>query len=159
MRILTWNINSVRLRAPLLKKVAKALDPDIICLQETKSPDEFFPVNDIESFGYKHTHFHGMKSYNGVAVLSRVPFKTTEIHHRVGKKDCRHISVHVESKKLKKPVEIHCLYVPAGGDEPDPKINEKFDHKLKFVDEMTKWFGANYKPDSPLIALGDFNIA
>jgi exodeoxyribonuclease-3 len=159
MRILTWNINSVRLRAPLLKKVAKALDPDIICLQETKSPDEFFPLEAVKDMGYNHAHIHGMKSYNGVAVLSRMPFKSTEIHHRVSKKDCRHISVHVESKKFKKPVEIHCLYVPAGGDEPDPKINEKFDHKLKFVDEMTNWFSANYKPDTPLVALGDFNIA
>src|ERR1041385_957628 len=118
MRILTWNINSVRLRAPLLKKVAKALDPDIICLQETKSPDEFFPVDAVKAMGYNHAHIHGMKGYHGVAVLSRLPSKSTEIHHRVSKKACRHISVHVESKKFKKPVEIHCLYVPAGGDEP-----------------------------------------
>src|SRR3982751_6209817 len=136
MRILTWNINSVRLRAKLLKKVAVACKADIICLQETKTPDEFFPLKEVEAMGYKYTHIHGMKSYNGVAVLSKLPFTTAEIHHRVGKQDCRHVSVHIDSKKFKKPVEVHCLYIPAGGDEPDPKINDKFDHKLKFVDEM-----------------------
>jgi len=159
MRIMTWNINSVRLRIDLLKKIARDCDPDIICLQETKTPDEFFPLEAVEAMGYIHTHIHGMKSYNGVAVLSRVPFRTVEIHHRVGRQDCRHVSVHVDSKKFKKPVEIHCLYIPAGGDEPDPKINDKFDHKLKFVDEMAGWFAKNCKPATPMIALGDFNIA
>lgn len=159
MRILTWNINSVRLRAPLLKKIVKKHAPDIICLQETKTPDEFFPLKEVTGIGYAHTHIHGMKSYNGVAVLSRIPFATKEIYHRVGRKDCRHIAVQVQSKKFKKPVELHCLYIPAGGDIPDPKQNEKFDHKLKFVDEMARWFRDNRKADAPLIALGDFNIA
>lgn len=159
MRILTWNINSVRLRAPHLKKLAALCDPDIICLQETKTPDEHFPFAEVEAAGFKHTHIHGMKSYNGVAVLSRHPFTAQEIHHRVKKQDCRHIAVQVKLKKFKKPVEIHCLYIPAGGDIPDPAVNDKFDHKLKFVDEMSRWFKKNYTPDDPLVALGDFNIA
>jgi len=144
---------------PLLGKIAKTCKPDIICLQETKTPDEHFPIEAVTALGYKHTHIHGMKSYNGVAILSRVPFTTTEIHHRVGKKDCRHIAAQIQSKKFKKPVELHCLYIPAGGDEPDPDINEKFKHKLKFVDEMTRWFKKNRTADAPLVALGDFNIA
>ena len=159
MRILTWNINSVRLRAPLLARVAKKSNADIICLQETKTPDEFFPHAAVEKMGYTHTHIHGMKSYNGCAILSRAPFTTSEIHHRVDRQDCRHISVHIDSKKFKKPVEIHCLYIPAGGDIPDPKLNDKFAHKLNFVDEMATWFAKNYKSSAPLIALGDFNIA
>lgn len=159
MRILTWNINSVRLRMPLLKKIARKHAPDVICLQETKTPDEFFPLKEIAGLGYEHTHIHGMKSYNGVAILSRAPFETKEIHRRVGKEDCRHIAAQIQSKKFKKPVELHCLYVPAGGDVPDPKQNDKFDHKLKFVDEMARWFRENRAADAPLIALGDFNIA
>lgn len=159
MRICTWNINSVRLRAPIVLRMMKQCQPDIVCLQETKTLDEFFPLQTFIEAGYKHTHIHGQKSYNGVAVLSKVPFTSTEIHHRVGREDCRHIAVCVDSKKLKKPVELHCLYIPAGGDIPDPEVNEKFDHKLKFVDEMTSWFKKNKKPDAPLIALGDFNIA
>jgi len=159
MRILTWNINSVRLRLPLLQKLAKSHAPDIICLQETKTVDETFPLTAVEDLGYKYTHIHGMKSYNGVAILGRVPFTTSEIHHRCGKQDCRHVSVHVASKKFKKPVEIHCLYIPAGGDIPDRKANEKFDHKLKFVDEMARWFKEERSAKNPMIALGDFNIA
>ena len=158
MRLLTWNINSVRLRLPLVKKLIKKSAPDIICLQETKTPDEFFPLAALVDEGYQYTHIHGMKSYNGVAILSRVPFVSQEIHHRVGREDCRHVSVHLKTAKAKK-VDIHCLYIPAGGDIPDPKLNDKFDHKLKFVDEMTRWFKGNYKNDDALIALGDFNIA
>lgn len=159
MRIVTWNINSVRLRLPQLLKLMAQEQPDIICLQETKTPDEHFPVQAVSDAGYAYTHIHGMKSYNGVAVLSRVPFTTQEIYHRVGREDRRHISVHLDVPKFKKPLEIHCLYIPAGGDEPDPAINDKFDHKLKFVDEMTSWFARHYSQDDPLIALGDFNIA
>jgi exodeoxyribonuclease-3 len=159
MRILTWNINSVRLRLPLLKRVLKKCEPDIVCLQETKTMDEFFPVQNIVDAGYAHTHIHGMKSYNGVAILSRVPFTAQEIYHRVDRQDCRHVAVHVDSKKLKRHVEVHCLYIPAGGDIPDPAVNNKFEHKLNFVDEMTRWFGKNYKPSDALVALGDFNIA
>ena len=73
MRIATWNINSLRLRLPMLSKVVKALRPDMVCLQETKVEDGLFPLNDIQELGFKHVLFRGMKSYNGVAILSRVP--------------------------------------------------------------------------------------
>lgn len=159
MRIATWNINSVRLRAPLVLRFMKEHKPDVICLQETKTPDEHFPAAAFADAGYRHMHYHGMKSYNGVAVLSRKPFKTTEVYHRVNREDCRHIAVYFESKKFKEPLALHCLYVPAGGDEPDPAVNEKFAHKLEFVDEMTRWFKKHCRPDAPLVALGDFNIA
>ena len=161
MRICTWNINSVRLRSALLKKLAKACAPDIICLQETKTPDEFFPLAAVEALGYVHTHVHGMKAYNGVAVLSKVPFTTTEIHHRVGREDRRHISVHVASKKFKKPVEIHCLYIPAGGDMcPIRRSTTSSRTSWLFVDEMAAWFAVKItKGDAPLVVLGDLNIA
>lgn len=153
MKIATWNINSVRLRAPIVVQLMKEEKPDIICLQETKTPDEFFPFEAFEEEGYKHIHIHGMKSYNGVCILSRIPFKKKEIHHRVGKEDCRHIAATFDN------FELHNLYIPAGGDEPDRKINEKFGHKLDFVDEMASWFAKNYTPKKQLIVLGDFNIA
>jgi exodeoxyribonuclease-3 len=159
VRVLTWNINSVRLRAPLVQRVIRKAKPDIICLQETKTPDEFFPIEMFQGEGYNHAHVHGMKSYNGVAILSRHPFTTTEIYHRVGREDCRHVSAHVKAKDIARPVEIHCLYIPAGGDEPDVKVNDKYAHKLDFVDEMTRWFKDERAPDTPMVALGDFNIA
>ncbi len=153
MRIITWNINSVRLRIGLVKRVLAEYKPDILCLQETKTPDEHFPLEAIHKAGYEHVHFQGMKSYNGVAIISRVPFIATDIHHRCGKEDCRHISASF------KDFDLHNLYIPAGGDEPDPVINDKYKHKLDFVEEMTGWFKANHKPGQPVVALGDFNIA
>lgn len=153
MRVLTWNINSVRLRIGLLLRLLSEQEPDIVCLQETKCPDEHFPADDLRSAGYAHLHFHGMKSYNGVAIISRHPFENPKNYDRVDKPDCRHISARFRD------FELHNLYIPAGGDEPDPKINDKFAHKLDFVDEMAKWFKDQYTADIPLIAAGDFNIA
>jgi exodeoxyribonuclease-3 len=153
MKIVTWNINSVRLRAETVMKMVRYLTPDIICLQETKTPDEFFPHEIFEKTGFKYRHIHGMKSYNGVAILSKVPFTTHDIHHRCGKEDCRHIAAKF------KGFELHNLYIPAGGDIPDPDENEKFKHKLDFVDEMAQWFANNYTSKQKLIAVGDFNIA
>ncbi len=172
MKIITWNINSVRLRAPMVVKLMEEEQPDIICLQETKTPDEFFPHDVFKAAGYEHIHIHGMKSYNGVCILSRIPFERTDIHHRVGKEDCRHISAsfYKEGKKAQagKPAtpdsgdhlfDLHNLYIPAGGDEPNRAVNEKFGHKLDFVKEMTDWFADTYSANSPVITLGDFNIA
>src|SRR5579875_3532502 len=73
LRIATWNINSLRLRLPLLDHLVRELDPDVICLQETKVPDELFPDAAPGELGYPHVARRGMKGYNGVAILSRLP--------------------------------------------------------------------------------------
>jgi exodeoxyribonuclease III len=153
IKIVTWNINSVRLRAPIVVDMMRELQPDIVCLQETKCPDELFPSKVFEDEGYVHQHFHGMKSYNGVAILSKLPFLGKDIHHRVGRQDCRHIAASF------KGFELHNIYIPAGGDIPDPDENDKFAHKLDFVDELNGWFKDRYSKDQSLIAVGDFNIA
>ncbi len=153
MKIVTWNINSVRLRAPIVVKLMQEENPDIICLQETKTLDEFFPRETFEAEGYKHIHIKGMKSYNGVCILSKHKFDAADIHARVEKDDCRHISVKV------KGIDLHNIYIPAGGDEPDRKVNEKFGHKLDFLAEMTSWFSDKYKANDNVVVLGDFNIA
>lgn len=153
MRILTWNINSVRLRLPLLLDLLRLTNADIACLQETKTPDEFFPREALVDAGYKHIHINGMKGYNGVAILSRLPFKDPRIHSRCGKDDSRHISAQFDG------FELHNLYIPAGGDIPDPDVNDKFRHKLDFIEDVTNFFAKNYRSKDPLVALGDFNIA
>jgi exodeoxyribonuclease-3 len=158
MRILTWNINSVRLRMPLLRKLVQHTNPDVVCLQETKVVNDKFPLDEIAEEGYVHAHIDGMKSYNGVAILSKHEFNQTHVHDRVNKKDCRHISVNLPSKQGMN-FDIHCVYVPAGGDEPDPEINDKFAHKLDFVDEMSEWYKNNHTSECPIIVAGDFNIA
>jgi exodeoxyribonuclease III len=153
MNIMTWNINSVRLRAELVLKAADILKADVVCLQETKTPDEFFPHDVFEAAGFKYRHINGMKGYNGVAILSRRPFENTGIHSRVGREDCRHIAVKFSE------FELHNLYIPAGGDIPDRDQNEKFGHKLDFVDDLTGYFSHMYQSSSPLMVVGDFNIA
>ena len=74
MRLITWNINSVRLRIGLVRRLLEEQRPDILCLQETKTPDDLFPREAFEALGYRHMLVHGMKGYNGVAILSRMPF-------------------------------------------------------------------------------------
>lgn len=143
----------MRLRLPLVLKLLKDKAPDILCLQETKCPDEHFPFEAFRAAGYEHIHIQGMKSYNGQAILSKLPFTDTEIHHRCGKEDCRHIAVKFDG------FDLHNLYIPAGGDEPDVAVNDKYAHKLDFVDEMTGWFAERYSASDKVIAVGDFNIA
>ena len=153
MRVITWNINSVRLRLGLVKKLTGEAAPDILCLQETKCQDQYFPVDDLRAMGYAHQHFHGMKSYNGVAILAKHPLTARAVYHRAGREDCRHIAAQAGG------IELHNLYIPAGGDEPDPAINDKYAHKLAFIDEMTRWFKGRYRARDRLVAVGDFNIA
>lgn len=157
MRLMTWNINSVRLRLPLLSKILKAEKPDVFCLQETKTPDEFFPADDLRSLGYAHGFFTGMKGYNGVAIFSKFPLADTAIYKRVGKSDCRHISARVKAPG--RTFELHNIYIPAGGYEPDIEGNEKFRHKLDFVDELAAWFPKERSAKDPMIVVGDLNIA
>jgi exodeoxyribonuclease-3 len=157
LRVATWNINSLRLRLPLLPGLIAALDPDIICLQETKVPDELFPAAALIELGYPFVAFRGMKSYNGVAIASRVPFEVRgEAPDWCARGDCRHLWVTLDLPSG--PIELHDFYVPAGGDIPDRDQNEKFGHKLDFVREATDWF-ANGGGRSRTILVGDLNIA
>ena len=137
LKLTTWNINSVRLRIDLVAKFIKAVRPDVLCLQEIKCPDDAFPRKRFKRLGYEHIALNGQKGYHGVAVISRLPFDSKTMKGYCGKTDCRHIgAVLGEQAGLRDPLTMHNFYVPAGGDEPDPKINPKFAHKLAFLDEM-----------------------
>lgn len=156
LKIITWNINSVRLRTPLLEKLIEQHNPDIICLQETKVEDQKFPFKPFRDLGYEHIEINGQKGYHGVAILSRLAITKSNKRSFCGKEDTRHISVDVETSTG--PLRIHNFYVPAGGDEPDPQINEKFDHKLKFLDEMETWLTGS-ETNMQAVLVGDLNIA
>ena len=156
-RIITWNINSVRLRFPLLERLVKETQPDIVALQETKCPDALMPVRALHALGFPYIHFNGMKGYNGVALLSKVPLSDPMVHGRVLKEDCRHVEASIELPDRR--IALHNLYIPAGGDIPDVDLNDKFKHKLGFVREMTEWFPVRHTKKDQAIALGDFNIA
>jgi exodeoxyribonuclease III len=157
LRVATWNINSLRLRLPLLDRLVAALNPDVICLQETKVPDDLFPAAGPIELGYPFVSFSGMKGYNGVAILSRLPLSPLQITPNWCERgDCRHVAVTLDLPSG--PVELHDFYVPAGGDIPDPVANPKYAHKLAFVAEATNWFAAR-PPLSRTILVGDLNIA
>ena len=91
LKITTWNINSVRLRINLIAKFLKSARPDVLCLQETKCPDDAFPLKRFTRLGYEYSALNGQKGYHGVAVLSRVPFDRFDVNSFCGKTDCRHI--------------------------------------------------------------------
>src|SRR3984957_16588607 len=96
--IAAWNINSLRLRQGLLHHLMDGLKPDIICLQETKVPDELFPESIAGAIGFPHVLKRGMKGYNGVAILSRLPLTLIENSPDwCAKNDCRHIAARVET--------------------------------------------------------------
>ncbi len=156
MKITTWNINSVRLRMPLVAHFLADAAPDVLCLQETKCRDAEFPMKDFVSLGYKHAAINGQKGYHGVAVVSKTPLRLIEKRDFCEKGDARHIAVEVESKGG--PITLHNFYVPAGGDEPDVEINPKFAHKLGFLDEMTQW-GRQGAAKGRVALVGDLNIA
>lgn len=152
-RIATWNINSVRLRLPLLLRLMVEYAPDVICLQETKCQDADFPAAALRDAGYPHQHIAGMKSYNGMAIVSRQPLVAPGLLNWYGQQDCRHIHA-----RLANGIELHNVYVPAGGDLPDPVANPKFAHKLGFVAEQAAWW-QQQEPNLARILLGDLNIA
>jgi exodeoxyribonuclease-3 len=154
LTLLTWNINSVRLRIKVLGRVIARCQPDVICLQETKTPDEFFPREALERLGYRHIHISGMKGYNGVAIVSRVPLTETRVEHWCEREDCRHAVA-----RLPGGIELHNVYVPAGGDVPDPDENPKFAHKLRFLDELARWFQGQRAKGRPSVIVGDLNVA
>jgi exodeoxyribonuclease-3 len=153
LRIATWNINSVRLRLKLLAELASLSDADVICLQETKATNDVFPSAAIAELGYPHQHFQGDKGYNGVAILSRLELGGQGRRLWAGREDSRHVEA-----ILPGGIEVHCVYVPAGGDIPDPAANEKFAHKLEFLDHLAAyWGGAD--ASAARILVGDLNVA
>lgn len=151
LTIATWNINSVRLRADLVARFLAEAAPDILCLQEIKTPVDKFPTAAFAEVGYPHLVARGQKGYNGVAILARVPIEDAGHTDFCALGDARHVAARLADGTI-----LHNLYIPAGGDEPDPEANPKFAHKLKFLAELADWGAAL---SGPAILVGDLNIA
>ncbi|MEM7239613.1 MAG: exodeoxyribonuclease III [Pseudomonadota bacterium] len=151
LKIATWNINSVRLRIDLVTAFLREVGPDVLCLQETKSPVEKIPAEALAEAGYPGLVARGQKGYNGVAIISRSPLEDAGHIDWCGKGDARHVAAHLPGGAV-----LHNFYVPAGGDEPDRVKNVKFAHKLDFVAEMASWGASDPQPG---ILVGDLNIA
>jgi exodeoxyribonuclease-3 len=160
LTLATWNINSVRLRLPLVLYFLQQYQPDVLCLQETKCPDGVFPVSELRKLGYPYLALNGQKGYHGVAILSRLPFAEEQRREFCGKGDARHLCVTLAPEAgAAHGVAVHNFYVPAGGDDPDPLTNPKFAHKLAFLDEMSEWFARDKVAAGPSVLVGDLNIA
>ncbi|WP_372839549.1 exodeoxyribonuclease III [Phaeovulum sp.] len=152
LTIATWNINSVRLREGLVARLLREEAPDVLCLQECKSPVEAIPMQAFRELGYDHIVARGQKGYNGVAILSRLPLMDAGSEDFAQLGHARHVAARMESGLV-----IHNLYVPAGGDVPDRAENEKFGQKLDYLTELRDHFRWQ-KPDRAIL-VGDLNIA
>ncbi len=152
LTIATWNINSVRLREPIVLKLLQEEGPDVLCLQETKSPVEKIPTESFAAAGYGHMIARGQKGYNGVAILSKQPIQDVGGEDFASLGHARHVA-----GRLENGVVIHNFYVPAGGDVADREQNEKFGQKLDYLTEMRDWFHAA-RPERAVL-VGDLNIA
>jgi exodeoxyribonuclease-3 len=148
----TWNINSVRLRESLVARLMTEQSPDILCLQECKSPVENIPMAQFQDLGYRHMVARGQKGYNGVAILSKLPLMDAGSRDFANLGHARHVAARLENG-----VTIHNCYVPAGGDIPDRDLNEKFGQKLDFLTEMRDLF--RWEKPARSILVGDLNIA
>lgn len=157
LKIASWNINSVRLRASSVVRFLEGWKPDVLTLQETKCPQGQFPTSAFNDCGYQFIAEKGQSGYHGVAIISRIPFKNQHSRQFCSKDDARHVSITLDRPN---PVTVHSFYVPAGGDIPDPLQNEKFAHKMDFLSEMCDWLTIKQlKKDGPSVLTGDLNIA
>ena len=154
LRLATWNINSIRQRLDHLARFSDEVRPDVVCLQEIKVRNEDFPAQHLSDLGYEHQVIRGQKSYNGVAIVSRVAFEQEGASNWCGRDDRRHAFV-----RLPGGIELHNFYVPSGGPTPDPEVNDKFAHKLQFLSEMAAWGKREGVARRRRLLVGDLNVA
>ncbi|MGJ4939079.1 exodeoxyribonuclease III [Bradyrhizobium sp. HKCCYLS1011] len=153
MRIATWNVNSVRQRIEPLMTWLKECAPDIVCLQEIKCTDDAFPRLEIESLGY-NVVTHGQKTFNGVALLSKLPLDETK-SGLAGDDEDTHARFIEGVVSLKHGVvRIACLYLPNG----NPANTEKYPYKLKWMSRLRDYACERLKTEEPLVLAGDFNV-
>ncbi len=152
LRIASWNINSVRLRAEQVARFVAEQAPDVVCLQEIKCREAEFPVEALAAAGLTHLRIAGQKGWHGVAIASRLPLEDAPALDVCREGHARCVGAVVAG------IEIQNFYVPAGGDVPDREANPKFDHKLDFYERLTREM-ARRDPTAPLVIAGDLNVA
>ncbi|WP_247234220.1 exodeoxyribonuclease III [Telluribacter sp. SYSU D00476] len=150
MRIATYNVNGINARLPVLLRWLQTTTPDVVCLQELKTPDEKFPIEAITEVGYQAV-WHGQKSWNGVAILTR--------HHEIQEvkrglpgdpddEQSRYIEATVNG------ILIGCLYLPNGNPAPGPK----FDYKLRWMERLNSYAAGLLALNKPVLLTGDYNV-
>ena len=150
MRIATYNVNGISARLPVLLRWLNETQPDVVCLQELKAPQEKFPEQAIQDAGYEAI-WHGQKSWNGVAILSRIG-KPVEVRRALPGDDEDTHSRYIEAKV--NGILVGCLYLPNGNPAPGPK----FDYKMRWFERLTKHAAELLTDDTPTLLTGDFNV-
>ena len=147
MRIATYNVNSINARMPILLRWLEETKPDVVCLQELKTPQEKFPEQPLIDAGY-HALWHGQKSWNGVAILSRIG-DIREVRRALpGDPEDEH-SRYIEA--VVNNITIGCLYLPNGNPAPGPN----FDYKLRWFERLTHHAASLLAAGTPAILTGD----
>src|SRR5438270_6636176 len=153
VRVATWNVHSVRQRIEPLMAWLKECSPDIVCLQEIKCTDDAFPRLEIESLGY-NVVTHGQKTFNGVALLSKLPFDETK-SGLAGDDEDAHARFLEGVVTLKNGVlRIACLYLPNG----NPVGSDKYPYMLNWMSRLLEYSIERLKAEEPLVLAGDFNV-
>jgi exodeoxyribonuclease III len=150
MRIATYNVNSINARLPILLRWLGETSPDIVCLQELKAPQEKFPESAIRELGYGVV-WHGQKSWNGVAILSKGTEPVEVTRALPGDPDDLH-SRYLEANAH--GLTVGCLYLPNGNPAPGPK----FDYKLRWLERLIVHAAALVSRDAPVVLAGDYNV-
>jgi len=153
MRIATWNVNSIRQRLDHLLTWLREREPDIVCLQEIKCLDEAFPREPIETLGY-NVVTHGQKTFNGVALLSRLPFDETTpgLAGDPGDEHARFLEGVVSLKRG--VMRVACLYLPNG----NSANTEKYPYKINWMKRLLAYADERMKTEEPFVLAGDFNV-
>ena len=158
MLVATWNVNSIRSRIDHVKDWLIANNVDILCLQETKTEDQFFPVEIFSKLGYE-VSISGQKSYNGVAIISRFPISDVKIGFNSVISDYNDLSILSEQKRIISAeindVRIINVYVPNGSSLD----SDKFIYKEKWIECLEIYLREINSNNTPICLLGDFNIA
>jgi exodeoxyribonuclease-3 len=153
MRIATWNVNSIKQRTEGATAWLRSSQPDIVCFQETKCVDEAFPREAFEALGY-NVAIHGQKAFNGVAILSKLPFDevTPGLPGDPSDDHARFIEATVSTKTG--ALRIGCLYLPNG----NPANTDKYSYKIKWMERLARYARERLKHEEPFVLAGDFNV-
>jgi exodeoxyribonuclease-3 len=153
MRIATWNVNSIKQRMDNLTAWLSERQPDIVCLQETKSLDDAFPREAIEALGY-NVAVHGQKAFNGVALLSKLPFDEVTPRLPGDEADTHARFLEGVVSTAAGAVRVASIYLPNG----NPPDTDKYTYKLNWMDRLTHYAHERLKLEEPLVLAGDFNV-
>jgi len=153
MRIASWNVNSIKQRIDSMVTWLSDCRPDIVCLQETKCVDATFPREPFEALGY-NVAVHGQKTFNGVAILSKLPFDevTPRLPGDEPDEQARFLEAVVSTKTG--ALRVASLYLPNG----NPPRTEKYTYKLNWMERITEYARERLALEEPLVLAGDFNV-